>query len=180
MAHPLTSLRRRLLWSPACHVVLLGVAVAAAGLLPGLGAVLGVLAAAWAWGCGGRRSWGNEHPVVEFGRPHTAVLAAGVVLLALTNAAGEEWYWRGSAMHVLQDEGVGPRTTIVAQAASFGLAHAAGLPGGPVGVVGAFVLGLVLGVLRWRSAGMPGCVAVHALVDVAIFGLVAHRVVWVG
>jgi len=125
-------------------------------------------------------SWGNEHPVVELARPHPAALAAGVVALALVNAAGEEWYWRGCMMRLLGDEGNGHGTTVVVQAVSFGLAHAAGLPGGPVGVVGALVLGLVLGVLRLRPAGFSGCVVVHTAVDVAIFGLVAEKVVWVG
>jgi membrane protease YdiL (CAAX protease family) len=125
-------------------------------------------------------SWGNEHPVVELARPHPVVIAVGVTLLALANALGEEWFWRGCAMRALLDRGVGVRAAVLTQAVSFGLAHAAGLPGGPLGVAGAFVLGLVLGVLRLRTAGMPGCVAVHAAVDVAIFGLVANQVVWVG
>ena len=47
-------------------------------------------------------------------------------------------------------------------------------------MAGAFVLGLVLGALRLRAAGLPGCTAVHLAVDVAIFGLVADRAVWVG
>lgn len=259
MAYSLTSARRTPWWPPAAHVVLLGVAVAAAGLHPGVGVVCGLLATAWAWttgvprrsallagaplllsvgvpwpvpalvasalfrvaaarsashgsesrvgGCAGpldRRgragpetviaagvcapvaavlaglSWGNEHPVVEFARPHPVVIAAGVVLLALANALGEEWFWRGCAMRVLLDRAVGVRTAILVQAVSFGLAHAAGLPGGVTGVAGAFVLGLVLGVLRLRAAGLPGCVAVHLAVDVAIFGIVANHVVWVG
>jgi membrane protease YdiL (CAAX protease family) len=63
---------------------------------------------------------------------------------------------------------------------SFGAAHAAGIPGGVPGAVGALGLGVVLGVLRMRAAGLAGCVAVHTAVDVAIFGLLAGRIVWVG
>ena len=255
MARSLTSLRLMPRWSPAAYVVLLGSAVAIAGLHPGLGVVSSLLAIAWVWTgrvprrrallagaplllavgvpwpapalaasalfvvaearsgrpVGGRTrladsrgaravvetvvaaavctpvaavlaraSWGNEHPVVELARPHPVVIAAGVALLALANALGEEWFWRGCAMRVLLDHAVGVRATILVQAASFGLAHAAGLPGGAIGVAGAAVLGVVLGVLRLRPAGMPGCVAVHTAVDVALFGLVANQVVWVG
>lgn len=125
-------------------------------------------------------SWADEHPAVELAPPHPALLALGVVLLALVNAASEEWFWRGCAVRLLEDDGAGYRATVLVQASSFGVAHAAGLPGGGSGVAGAFVLGLVLGVLRLRPAGMAGCVAVHTAVDAALFGLVANQVVWVG
>ena len=48
------------------------------------------------------------------------------------------------------------------------------------GAIGALGLGVVLGVLRMRAAGLAGCVAAHTAVDVAIFGLLAGRIVWVG
>lgn len=126
------------------------------------------------------RSLGNEHPVLALARPPTVLVAAVVVLAAVVNATAEELFWRGAAMRLLAEGGCRPRVAVVVSALSFGAAHAAGLPGGVPGAVGAFCLGGALGGLRLRPAGIVGCVAAHTAVDVAIFSLVARQIVWLG
>jgi membrane protease YdiL (CAAX protease family) len=125
-------------------------------------------------------SLGDERPVLPLGRPPVLAVAAVVILAAVLNAAAEELFWRGAAMRLLADSGHRTPTTIGLQAVSFGAAHAAGLPGGVPGAVGALGLGLLLGVLRLRPSGVRGCVVVHTAVDVALFGVLAARIVWVG
>jgi len=125
-------------------------------------------------------SLGNEHPVLSLARPPVLLLGTVVVLAALVNATAEELFWRGWAMRLLAERGCRPRAVVGVQAVSFGAAHAAGIPGGVPGVIGALGLGVVLGVLRMRAAGLTGCVAVHAAVDVTIFSMLAGRIVWVG
>ena len=125
-------------------------------------------------------SLGDERPVLPLGRPPVLAVAAVVILAAVLNATAEELFWRGAAMRLLADSGHRAPTTIGLQAVSFGAAHAAGLPGGVPGAVGALGLGLFLGVLRFRQPAIRGCVVVHTAVDVALPGVLADRVVWVG
>ena len=125
-------------------------------------------------------SLGNEHQVLSLKQPPFVLIGTGVVLAALVNASAEELYWRGCMMRLLAASRYRPHTVVMVPAVSFGAAHLTGVPNGLTGVAGAFGLGLVLGVLRLRPAGLPGCVAAHAAIDMAIFGLVAGHVVWVG
>jgi membrane protease YdiL (CAAX protease family) len=108
------------------------------------------------------------------------VLASVILLLAVLNALSEEVVWRDRSVRILLHGCRPDRAVIAAQALSFGLAHAYGLPGGVLGFCGALVLGLALGLLRFRGAGLFGCVLVHAAVDVAIFIVVVLHVVWIG
>jgi membrane protease YdiL (CAAX protease family) len=72
----------------------------------------------------------------------TVVVAA----LALANSLSEELLWRVA----LWRPATGVTLTLLAQALSFGVAHAGGLPGGPMGMAAAAVYSGVLAGLRWR------------------------------
>ncbi|MEU3571753.1 type II CAAX endopeptidase family protein [Kitasatospora sp. NPDC036755] len=98
------------------------------------------------------------------------VAMAGVLAFSLLNAACEEAAYRG----VFQSEltalmGAGP--AVVVQAAGFGLAHATGFPSGPAGILLATVYGLMLGVIRHRSAGLLAPYLAHVCADLTIGAL---------
>lgn len=118
--------------------------------------------------------------VLNYEYPGLWVVGALVLSSAVVNATAEELYWRGRSTALLVAEGRPAAATIGFPALSFGLAHASGLPGGVLGLGSSLGFGLVVGVLRRRRAGLLGCVIVHAAVDVAIFGVAADRIVWVG
>jgi CAAX prenyl protease-like protein len=122
----------------------------------------------------------GERIALELEPPAMVVVAVVVVLLALVNATSEEVLWRDRSIRILVHGGRSIRAVVAVQAMSFSLAHAYGLPGGALGSVGALVLGTTLGVLRFRRAGLLGCIVVHAFVDVAIFSVVGAQVVWIG
>lgn len=122
----------------------------------------------------------GQRIVIAMRFPGIPTMIAVILALATLNAVAEELMWRGRLMRILTHSGLSPNGSVLVQATSFGLAHVGGLPGGMAGVGGALVLGLVLGVLRGRHAGLLGCVVVHVVVDVAIFSVAAARVVWVG
>lgn len=118
--------------------------------------------------------------VVYIDAPPLPLLIAGVLLVAAVNSAGEELLWR-SMLHdwLAGSTNASTGATVVTTAASFGLAHLAGLPGGVIGVVTAGLMGVALGVARTRIGLLP-CIIVHFAVDVTIFSSVAASAVWVG
>lgn len=122
----------------------------------------------------------GERIVLELEPPPLGVLAAAVLLLAVLNATCEELLWRDHCVRVLLHDARSIGGVVVVQGISFGLAHPYGLPGGVLGVVGALGLGLTLGMLRFRRAGLVGSIVVHTVVDVAIFSVVGTQVVWIG
>ena len=124
------------------------------------------------------RQFSLDPLTLERPEPHWAVVVAVVCLLALLNSAGEEVLWRVALLHPLRDE-LPLLAIALSSAASFGLAHQSGIPGGMSGVVASGVFGLVLTLIALQTS-LRAAVAVHLVVDVAIFGVVAANVVYLG
>ena len=96
------------------------------------------------------------------------------VAFALVNSAVEEAIFRGIFLQAL-DSAVGAGIiSLVIQAIIFGWLHYSevGFPKGLVGVAMAFVYGLFLGYLRYRSRGMLAPWLAHAGTDIAVFAIV--------
>lgn len=102
-----------------------------------------------------------------------ALLAPGAVLFAMLNAAIEEAAYRGILLSAL-DATLGPgAVAVLLQAVAFGALHLyGGFPRGMVGVVLAFVYGLMLGALRRKAGGLLAPWLAHVLTDVVIFSIV--------
>jgi membrane protease YdiL (CAAX protease family) len=66
---------------------------------------------------------------------------------------------------------------LVLSSLSFGLAHYRGFPSGLPGVSLAFTYGLMMGVLRWRAAGLLAPWGAHVFADIVIYTMVALMVV---
>jgi hypothetical protein len=97
------------------------------------------------------------------------------VAFALVNSAVEEAIFRGIFLQAL-DSAVGAGIiSLVIQAVIFGWLHYSevGCPKGLVGVAMAFVYGLLLGYLRYRSRGMLAPWLAHVGTDIAVFTIVA-------
>ena len=97
---------------------------------------------------------------------------------ALLNSAVEEAIFRGIFMQA-SDSAVGAGAiSVVIQAALFGWLHYSevGCPKGLVGVAMAFVYGLLLGHLRYRSRGMLAPWLAHIGTDIAVFTIVAASI----
>ena len=105
--------------------------------------------------------------------PLGAILA-GMVGVALLNAALEETMWRGVIMHALSSALPSRWAVWLVQAACFGIWHYRGFPSGWVGVGLATVFAAMMGVLRTSSRGMLAPFIAHALADLTIFAMVAH------
>jgi membrane protease YdiL (CAAX protease family) len=114
--------------------------------------------------------------LVHAHKPSLLILAALVLGAVLVNAAGEELLWRG----VLYDKCTGSPVwfLIAAQAVSFGLSHAHGVPSGFTGILAATIFGAAVTVLRPRI-GLLATIGVHACVDTVIFTIAAHHAIFV-
>jgi membrane protease YdiL (CAAX protease family) len=66
---------------------------------------------------------------------------------------------------------------VALQAASFGLAHLHGIPGGPAGMIAAAGFGAIMAVVRLRT-GLPAAIAAHFITDLAIFGVAAGTAIY--
>ncbi|MBN1334724.1 MAG: CPBP family intramembrane metalloprotease [Deltaproteobacteria bacterium] len=99
------------------------------------------------------------------------ILLAGAVGFAVLNATLEETLWRGI---VQEDLGtiLGPAWAVAVQAASFGLAHAHGVPRGIAGVLLAGAWGVLLGLLRQRAGGLLAPILAHVVADATIATIV--------
>jgi membrane protease YdiL (CAAX protease family) len=115
--------------------------------------------------------------VVPFGRPPTVVLWLALALLALANAAMEEFVWRGLLVGLLSKIGVAPALIGGLQAISFGLAHIRGIPGGVVGVMLTTGFALVQYRIVIRSRNIGGAIIAHWIADIAIFAYLAYNLV---
>ncbi len=94
-------------------------------------------------------------------------LVLGGVAFAAANAALEEIVWRGVFQRGLE-AALNPALAIVIQAASFGVAHAHGIPSGPLGMVLAGGWAVLLGVLRRASGGLLAPFVAHFIADATI------------
>jgi len=100
---------------------------------------------------------------------HPAALVFEGIGFSLLNAAMEESMYRGVLMQAL-DTALGPGiSSIIYQAAAFGLLHIKGIPGDWIGVGMTCIYGLMLGVIRRRSGGILAPFATHVFADVTIF-----------
>jgi uncharacterized protein len=96
-----------------------------------------------------------------------AVASAGIVGFAVVNAAWEELLFRGVLLtELLTTWGV--RAALVVESVAFGVAHANGIPGGPVGIAMALVWGGLLGVIRLRTGGIGYPFLAHVAADATI------------
>lgn len=83
---------------------------------------------------------------------------SGALSIALMAPIVEELLFRGAIMGHLQRQGYSPRKTIVVSALVFGLIHI-----NPAQVVFAFLMGLLLGWIAWRTRSLIPVIAGHAL-----------------
>ena len=99
------------------------------------------------------------------------LLVLGGAAFAVVNAVLEELIWRGIFQSRLT-ELFGVPWAIAIQAASFGVAHAHGVPRGFIGVTLAGIWGGMLGVLRARTGGLLAPVLAHVVADATIAYLI--------
>jgi membrane protease YdiL (CAAX protease family) len=115
--------------------------------------------------------------LVDQARPSPLLMALLVGACALANSLGEELVWRGLMMDLLANRFAASRLSYMlpsaVQSVSFGIAHWHGLPSGNVGIAMASVFGAALAEIRRRYGILPA-VACHALVDGALFTIVAR------
>jgi len=90
-----------------------------------------------------------------------ATLILGGAVVAVVNATLEEIVWRGVFQRGLE-------VAIGVQAASFGVAHAHGVPSGWLGVVLAGAWAVLLGLLRRASGGLLARIVAHFVADATI------------
>jgi hypothetical protein len=102
----------------------------------------------------------------------TWLFFVGLWPFAMLNAAAEELLFRGVLFEGLQRWPVPPWTVNLLQAASFGLAHYLGFPGGWIGVGLATIYGLMMGHLRQRTGGLWIPWIAHVFADVTIYSMV--------
>lgn len=100
-------------------------------------------------------------------------LILGGILFSIINAAVEEGAYRGVLMHALDTTLGAGKISLVIQAVSFGLMHINGFPRGWLGVILASIFGLIMGIIRRKSAGIFAPWMAHVLVDIVIVGIVA-------
>jgi uncharacterized protein len=96
------------------------------------------------------------------------LLFVGIVLFAMTNAALEEFMYRGVAMGALDATFGAGALSVSLQGVVFGLVHIGGFPRGAVGVALATIYGFMMGAVRRRSGGLLAPWIAHVCTDVAI------------
>jgi CAAX protease family protein len=96
------------------------------------------------------------------------MLAIGIVLFAIVNAAFEEFIYRGALLQALDAAlGVGPLPLLL-QAGAFGILHINGFPRGATGVALATIYGVMMGLVRRRSRGLFAPWVAHVFADTVI------------
>ncbi len=93
-----------------------------------------------------------------------------ILLFSLINSFTEEFTFRAVLLARLQPA-VGGEQALWMTSIRFGLGHWFGNPSGPVGVVGATALGLMLGKSMLETGGIFWAWAIHFTLDVVIFSL---------
>jgi membrane protease YdiL (CAAX protease family) len=102
-------------------------------------------------------------PVDWFGN----LLVAGVCF-SVVNAVCEELIFRGVLWELVSEEW-NNATALVVTTLLFGVGHLQGYPPGPIGAILAGLYGLILGTLRWWTAGLGLAIACHVGADATIF-----------
>lgn len=98
-------------------------------------------------------------------------LILGGLAFSMVNAAIEEMAYRGVLTEALKDV-AGPKLAVLGQAAAFGLLHIHGFPRGWVGVVLAFIFGMLMAIVRLQSGGILAPWIAHVCADIVIVALV--------
>ncbi len=114
----------------------------------------------------------SPHRVMPFSAPPAALAALVIVVLAMANAVMEESLWRLLLQGSLTGEGLGGAPAVALPAIGFALSHLGGLPGGPIGMLGAGLFGLAQGILRRKGRSLPELSLIHFVVDLIIFSFV--------
>jgi membrane protease YdiL (CAAX protease family) len=122
----------------------------------------------------------TTHTFFPLPKPSPLVLLSAILMLALANSSIEESLWRGTLQVALEKSGIPPIAAILVQAASFGIGHWHGLPGGLTGILGATLFGALLGSLRRQTRSLTACIVAHAVVDVALFAEASRNLVFLG
>jgi len=117
--------------------------------------------------------------VLSFQTPPSSLVVGAVLGLASLNALGEELLWRQGLLLFGQRVGVPRSAAVLLVAASFGLAHLHGIPNGWTGVALAGLFGVALGFVRLRN-GLLAAVAIHFVVDMAVFSAVTTEALYLG
>jgi len=102
------------------------------------------------------------------------VALAAIAGFAVVNAAWEELLFRG----VLQTELThtwGVRPALVIESVAFGIAHANGIPSGPLGITMALVWGYLLSMIRLRTGGIGYPILAHVAADATIALLIYRQ-----
>jgi uncharacterized protein len=102
-----------------------------------------------------------------------ALLIVGIGF-ALVNSVVEESIYRGILWTAFGAIFKSVVAVTLLQAAIFGVAHIQGFPRGAVGVVMAFVYGIMLGWLRHRSKGLLAPMIIHFVADLTIYLILIH------
>lgn len=93
---------------------------------------------------------------------------------AVLNAGVEEIIWRGAIFDAGERTGLPIAVVVGLQAASFGIAHLHGFPGGAAGILLSSVYGVILGIFRAQTQGILVPFVTHAVTDFSIFGIVVY------
>jgi membrane protease YdiL (CAAX protease family) len=103
--------------------------------------------------------------------PHQSLAALLIVGFgfAIVNSFVEESIYRGLLWTAFGNAFGNIIIVNLLQAAIFGIAHLQGFPRGAIGVVMAFVYGLLLGWIRRRSGGLLAPIIVHFVADMTLY-----------
>ena len=105
---------------------------------------------------------------------HPLALVFTGTLFAVSNAACEEFVWRGMIFDALGRVFSSGAVVIFIQALSFGIAHLNGFPRGASGMVLAGIYGCMMGYVRRSAKGLLAPVAVHAFADAVIYSILVY------
>lgn len=100
-----------------------------------------------------------------------AVIIPVVLLAAAMNSFQERVVYAAIPLRELTDT-VGQSTAVFLLAASFGLSHYTGTPGGPIGVLVTGILGWVLAKVMIETGSIAAAWVIHWLLDITIFSAV--------
>jgi membrane protease YdiL (CAAX protease family) len=104
-------------------------------------------------------------------RVHPGVLIVTGLVFALTNAACEEFIWRGIIFSALERTFPAGAAVLCIQALSFGAAHVHGFPRGASGIALASIYGYIMGCVRQQAKGLLAPIAAHFFADAVIYSI---------